>query len=92
MSYEAWGEPDDDDMGERAAEAGYIDPETAEELRDILSVVDIANPTPGDRAMAALILINNKLNPKPPHMPEAGVSYFPDPHILWARTLLDLVR
>lgn len=80
MSYEAWGEPDDDNLGERASEAGYIDPDTADTLRELMKHVSWGN-TPGDRSAAALTMIDHLLNP-----PRAGQP--DDPHVLWAKTLL----
>ncbi len=79
MSYEAWGEPDDvPDLPE-----GAIDPEEAEQLRDLFKHVDMPDPRPGNTSDAALIMIDHLLH---------HVEHYPpkpeDPTVTWAKALL----
>ncbi len=83
MSY--W-EPDDDGGAfEAAYEAGFWSPDDIDELREILKLVE-RKLTPGDRAMAALVLLDHKLNP--PKCDELGRLPPTTPEVLWATTLL----
>lgn len=79
-------DPDDYDGGsvfEAAFDAGFWSPEEVDELRDIIKLVEL-KPTPGDRAMAALILLKKRIDNLPPK--EDGMVE--DPHVTWARVLL----
>jgi hypothetical protein len=76
-------EPDDDYMtSEEAAEAGWIDPDTAADLVAYINQVEFHDPRPGSKSDAALIMIAMTLGQIPQD----------DPHVMWARTLLDLAR
>lgn len=70
---------------EQACDAGWLTPDDVDNLRDIIKTVDISQPAPDDRAMAALILIDLHLNPRP-EIERIGT----EPNIVWARALLDL--
>lgn len=84
MSY--W-EPDDDGGSlEAAYEAGFWPPEDVAELRSIIELVDL-KPTPGDRAMAALVLLDLKLNPLTEDN-RVRADQVEDPTVTWAKTLL----
>lgn len=59
----SWLEPDDDYMtSEQAAEAGYLFPDDAEELRELLKFVDI--PDEPTRGLAAIVLMEQVLTPQ----------------------------
>lgn len=80
----------EDDSGsvfEEAYDAGFWSPDDIDELRDIVARVGALTPAPGDRAMAALILLNEKLNAPQTHGPD-GRPLPVDPFITWAETLL----
>lgn len=72
-----------DSWTESAYDSGWWTPDDIDELRDIIKLVDITKPSPGDRAMAALILLNYRLSnvATDPVTPE-------DLHVTWARRLL----
>lgn len=89
MSYEAWGEPDDDDLGERAGEAGYLDPDTVDQLRKLLNQVEMQT-RPGNKSDAALVMIEHLLNPPQAiYFVEGGIKEpIEDPNVTWAKILL----
>jgi len=59
---------------------GCLDVDTVEQLQDLLKHVDIST-RPGNRSDAALVLIDNLINP-PRH------DAAEDPAVTWAKTLL----
>lgn len=79
MSYEAWGEPDEDYYmtREQALDSGWWDPDTAgtvlKRIRDLDFMVE-----PGNRLHAQLVILQV----------EVGLVLPGDPLETWARTLL----
>lgn len=84
MSLDCWDDYNDGGTFEAAYDAGFWSPDDVDELRAIVALVDTSSPAPGDRAMAALVLLKVKLNPTADGvMPE-------DPHVTWAKRLLEI--
>lgn len=76
MSYEVWGEPDDyPELPE-----GCISEDVVEEIRELLKHVEF-HTRPGNRSDAALVLIEQHINPPKVGAPE-------DPSVTWAKHLL----
>lgn len=65
MSLEAWGDGGGDDYltPEQALEAGWLDPDTVEDLKNLFQ--HMPTPEPGDtsKSAAAFILMENILTP-----------------------------
>lgn len=76
--------PGDDYMTtEQAFDAGWLGPEDADEIRELIAKVDLTTPRPGDRALAVLVMLDYKLNAT-----AEVVMSPPDPTLIWARSLL----
>lgn len=82
---------DDGSAYDAAYDAGFWSPDEIDELRSIIASVGELKPVPGDRAMAALILIATKLNQPgaPPNIDNILSPPPEDPTITWARNLLE---
>lgn len=85
--------PDDDYMTtDQALDSGWLTPEDAEELCDILKGFDLTHPKPGNREWAALILFQNKLRQPdaklPGEVPRPDHAEW-DAIVTWATVLLE---
>lgn len=93
-------EPPDDDGYRRVEdllEDGWISEDVVEEIRALLALVEYPEdfPRPGSRSDAAMVLIDQHINP-PKVIKEwvqgGGYRYLPaapeDPHVTWAKHLL----
>jgi hypothetical protein len=79
VSWEAWGTPEDDvELPE-----GAISEDVVEKIRTLLEYIDYPEifPRPGNKSDAALILIEQEINPP-------RVGKVEDPMVTWAKTLM----
>jgi hypothetical protein len=89
-------EPDDDGYrtDEQRLEDGWISEDVVEEIRALLKLVDYPDPfpRPGSRSDAAMILIEQHINPPKVIRDVSTGAYRPampeDPHVTWAKHLL----